>query len=258
MNYGDFAGHASCVNLSFMKRLLSVGVLALGLPLACGGVASSEQAEADGGGPGGSRWWVAAGPRARRPRRAPVGGDERTGWERQAQRQGGSAGSGGTSAQGGSAGSGGSGQGGSGQGGAPAVAMEARDRGGAPARVDSRDATEAAVRRGAAVVTRGPSTRDVPSAPLQWLTCNASALTCSYNYFNGCLCTPMGLYNCPQVDLTCPANLSGTAFAPWFPPDAGTRDIAYVPDSGSGGATAPAPQARTCSCSGTSWSCLPN
>ena len=52
--YGDFRGHASCVNLSFMKRLFAVGVLALGLPLACGGVAGSEQTEADSGGPGGS------------------------------------------------------------------------------------------------------------------------------------------------------------------------------------------------------------
>ena len=65
-------------------------------------------------------------------------------------------------------------------------------------------------------------------APASGATCNASALTCSYNYFNGCLCTPMGLYNCPQVDLTCPANLSGTSHCrPWSPLDGGTQDIAY-------------------------------
>ena len=126
-----------------------------------------------------------------------LGRDERTGWERRLRRAGarvgapaqeavdkvesGQGGAGGGAGHGGSAGSGG---------------FAGRDGGGGSAGSTGADAGDAGT-----VDPRCPK-----RAPASGSTCNANALTCSYNYYNGCLCTPLGLYNCPQVDLTCPAD----------------------------------------------------
>lgn len=75
------------------------------------------------------------------------------------------------------------------------------------------------------------------------VSCDANGLSCTYNYFSGCLCYTGAPYTCTQVD---PACVLATTASP----------SNAIPNTSLGGAAGiVAPLNRVCTCSGGTWVC---